>query len=105
MKSLFIFAVGCFSAYVTAVIFSYMWLWFAVPLGLPPIGVAESAGLCLLAAWPTAYRSLSTFALTVRGQIKVSENIWSVFVYGCYLILACPLTFGFAYVWHLLTMR
>jgi hypothetical protein len=34
----------------------YLWTWFAVPLGLPALSLAQVAGLILLVAWTQPYR-------------------------------------------------
>lgn len=38
---------------------SKMWLWFVVPLGLPPIGYAHALGISLFVGWLT-YQTPST---------------------------------------------
>jgi hypothetical protein len=38
------------SSIYSGYVFSWLWLWFAVPLGAPPIGVAMAIGLRLLIA-------------------------------------------------------
>lgn len=50
---------GIVAAVVAAVVlngyvFSWLWLWFAVPLGLPPIGVALAIGICMLLRNPVS---------------------------------------------------
>lgn len=52
MKALLNFLVSCLAVFgvglVHAVVFSYLWLWFIVPLGMVPVSILHSWGIIVI---------------------------------------------------------
>jgi hypothetical protein len=62
----FLFLMPIFVVYIIfsfGFVLSYLWLWFVVPLGVPPIGILHSYGL-----------SLVVLMMTLRPSIRKNEE-------------------------------
>lgn len=61
---------------VRAFAITYLWKWFVVPLGLPPIGIAHAYGLslCLMVMTPHAWM------MGIEGGNKGGDNAWEEIV-------------------------
>jgi hypothetical protein len=71
-----IVAVVALSAMWRGYVLSVLWGWFAVPLGLPVVGVVQAMGVALLVGLLT-YRSITTAKLEQSAQEKWTDAIAS----------------------------
>lgn len=75
-------------------VITWMWLWFAVPFGLPVIGMAWAVGISSFAA-----------LFTTKPASAKDENPWDAFAKAAGVMFVSPLlALGMGWVAHLAMM-
>lgn len=73
------------AAYIQGLALSWLWLWFAVPLGAPSIGIAHSLGISTL--------------LCLLRPVELSKASVQTDCYNLAAISGMALVFGFVLHW------
>lgn len=82
-----------FITYYNAWWFSFIWQWFAIPLGAPAFTVSQLAMGLMVVTFPVGL-SLTSIAVKV-SEIKTESSPWIIFSY-CFLY--SPLAVGVAWM-------
>jgi len=96
-EMLLVFLVAIASMVLHGAIFSVLWEWFFVPLGLPGISIVHAMGIGITIAWltkpaskkPTDKDSLDKWE-NIRRQLESFKQVW---IYDL-------ITFGTLYIVH-----
>lgn len=94
-----VIAFGFFAAILSANLFSTLWGWFVVPLGLHEIGPAQAYGLIILVGYLNSHTVLQLAKLV--GKIESDETPLAkaaVSVFTSYVFMG--MTFGLSWIVH-----
>lgn len=68
------FIIGMFLSFWVAFVAQSMWMWFFVPLGLPPIGYIHAYGIYLTLQLPFHVYASVAISYVVEGDAKRSDK-------------------------------
>lgn len=82
-------------ALLKALVISWLWLWFLVPLGVPPVGVVHALGI--------TYVVWAILAGVKTQDFKTEDSKWYTETISqlIFTLLASLVLWGFGYVVHL----